>query len=101
MCEILKVTRSNYYHWLNTDTSEKDLQAQADTTLVKNAFELLKRNVGSRSIKGYLKHEKSINMSLRKIRRIMDALGLVVKTQKKLQTATYRILRTPEYSPTS
>jgi hypothetical protein len=33
MSEILKITRSNYYHWLNTDTSKKDLQTQADTTL--------------------------------------------------------------------
>jgi hypothetical protein len=42
MCEMLKVTRSNYYHWLNTDTSEKDLQTEVDTKLVKNAFKLLK-----------------------------------------------------------
>ncbi len=59
MCEMLKVTRSNYYHWLNTDTSEKDLQTEVDTKLVKNAFKLLKRNVGSRSIKGYLDNEKA------------------------------------------
>jgi len=99
MCEILKVTRSNYYHWLNADTSEKDLQAQTDKTVVKNAFEFLKRNAGSRSIKGYLKHEKSINMSLRKIRRIMEVLGLEAKTQKKFKNCNVSHIKDPRIQP--
>jgi len=99
MCEILKVTRSNYYHWLNTDTSEKDLQTEADTTLVKNAFERLKQNAGARSLKGYLKHEKSIDMSLRKIRRIMDALGLKAKTQKKFKNCNVSHIKDPRIQP--
>ncbi len=81
MCEILKVTRSNYYHWLNTDTSEKDLQTEVESKFDKNAFKLHTRNVGSRSINGYLDNEKSIVMSLRKIRRIMVEQGLEAHTQ--------------------
>jgi len=99
MCEILKVTRSNYYHWLNTDTSEKDLQTEADTTLVKNAFKRLKQNAGARSLKGYLENEKSINMSLRKIRRIMDALGLEVKAQKKFKNCNVSHIKDPRIQP--
>ncbi|MDA3806567.1 MAG: hypothetical protein PF440_01525, partial [Thiomicrorhabdus sp.] len=52
----------------------------------------------SRSIKGYLDNEKSIVMSLRKIRRIMVEQRLEVQTQKKFKTATYLILRIPESS---
>jgi len=99
MCEILKVTRSNYYHWLNTDTSEKDLQTEADTILVKNAFKRLKQNAGARSLKGYLENEKSINMSLRKIRRIMVALGLEVKTQKKFKNGNVSHINDPKIQP--
>jgi transposase InsO family protein len=99
MCEMLKVTRSNYYHWLNTDTSEKDLQTEVDTKLVKNAFKLLKRNVGSRSIKGYLDNEKSIVMSLRKIRRIMVEQGLEAQTQKKFKNCNISHIKDPRIQP--
>jgi transposase InsO family protein len=99
MCELLLVTRSNYYHWLNTDSSEKDLQTEADVTLVKNAFELLKRNAGSRSIKGYLDNEKSIVMSLRKIRRIMIEQGLEVQTQKKFKNCNVSHIKDPRIQP--
>ncbi len=96
---MLKVTRSNYYHWLNTDTSEKDLQTEVDTKLVKNAYKLLKCNVGSRSIKGYLDNEKSIVMSLRKIRRIMVEQRLEVQTQKKFKNCNVSHIKDPRIQP--
>lgn len=99
MCEVFNITRSNYYHWLNTDTSEKALQAETDTKVVKDAFKLLRSNLGSRSIKGYLEQEKIAIMSLRKIRRIMTEQQLVVQTQKKFKNRDVAHIKDPKIQP--
>ena len=99
MYKLLNITRSNYYHWLNTDTSEKERLKQSDVDLVKAAFKNLKRNTGSRSIKGYLKHSTNIIMSRRKIRKIMLEQGLQVQTQKKFKNRNVSHIKDPKIQP--
>ena len=99
MCRLLEVTRSNYYHWQNSDTSSSDQTKQDNVKLVKDAFQLLKGNAGTRGIKGYLEQTKSIIMSRRKIGRIMIEQGLQVQTQKKFKNRQVSHIKDPKIQP--
>lgn len=72
-CELLNVSRSGYYNYLNTLDKQRnaelnDLEAR-DNILM--AFNYRGYNKGSRSIKMLLQGEFSINYSRKKIQRIM------------------------------
>lgn len=72
-CELLNVSRSGYYNYLNTLDRQRnaelnDLEAR-DNILM--AFNYRGYNKGSRSIKMLLQGEFSINYSRKKIQRIM------------------------------
>lgn len=87
MCRILSVKRSGYFSWAASGKETKEQCRQRDHAFVKDACYKLKKNAGTRGIKGYLRHQKNIVFSRRKIGEIMGILELVVKTRKKFKKA--------------
>jgi transposase InsO family protein len=80
-CQLLSVPLSSYYSWLKA----KPL-ADKDTELlhqVKQAFEELKGNGGSRSIKAYLRQHHQLKVSRRRIAKLLKKLNLVCQRKKK------------------
>lgn len=85
MCLTLNIKKSSYFSWTQIDQEAKQSIQHTDYILVEKAFKHLKKNAGTRGIKGYLSRQKSTVFSRRKIGRIMSDLGLIVKTRKKFK----------------
>lgn len=83
-CELLNVSRSGYYSYLQADTTRMarehwDLAAKK---LIMKAFDRRGYKKGSRSIKMVLENELSVIYSIKKIRRIMRKYGIVCPHRK-------------------
>lgn len=88
MCHALNIKKSSYFSWSNIDHEAKQLKQHGDYQLVENAFDDLKKNAGTRGIKGYLFHQKETVFSRRKIGNIMSDLKLEVKTKKTFKKSS-------------
>ena len=99
MCRVLSVKKSSYFSWTQIDHLQKEQAAHEDYQLIENAFFDLKENAGARGIKGFLLHEKDVRMSRRKIGKIMETLGLEVKTQKKFKKQSTAPINDPRIMP--
>jgi putative transposase len=87
MCKIMKVSRSSYYAWLHNPTCGKVNQDKELTFKIKIIFDRGRRNCGSRSIKKQLSY-KGINISKRRIIRLMKEANLVCRTKRKFKATT-------------
>lgn len=85
MFSVLEVPKSSYFSWLKVDHHAKESSKQSLQESVIQAFEDLKENAGTRVIKGYLLHEFNIEVSRRKIGKILKSSGLQVKTRRKFR----------------
>jgi len=85
MCRMLSVKKSSYFSWTQIDHSQNEQAVNEDYQLIEEAFFDLKENAGTRGIKGYLLHENEVQISHRKIGKILAILGLKVKRQKKFK----------------
>ena len=99
MCNALQVKKSSYFSWVNIDHLDKEQVANETDKLIEKAFYYLNENGGSRTIKGYLFHEKNTQMSRRKIGHIMERLELKVKTQKKFKKSRSAVINDPRIMP--
>jgi len=99
MCHVLTIKKSSYYSWVCTDKTAKEQHQHENAILVENAFNALKKNAGTRGIKGYLFNQKNTLFSRRKIGRIMSDLGLVVKTQKPFKKVNTAAANDPKIKP--
>jgi len=96
MCLALNIKKSSYFSWSNIDHESKQFKQHADYQLVENAFDDLKKNAGTRGIKGYLFHQKETVFSRRKIGNIMSDLRLEVKTKKKFKAPSTAAANDPK-----
>lgn len=83
-CELLNVSRSGYYRYLQTSEArvtreQKDREAQ---DLILKAFNRRGYKKGSRSIKMTLEHDMGIVMNRKKIQRIMRKYGILCPHRK-------------------
>lgn len=99
MCKVLEVPINSYLSWLKLDFTEKQNALKLETGLIKATFTALKGNSGTRGIKSYLEAMNKINMSRRKIGRIMAELNLVVKTRKKFKKVHSAAINDPKIQP--
>ena len=67
-CQLLSVPISSYYSWLNKKPTSSTAE---NAKRVKEAFDMLQGNAGTRGIKGYLLNEHNLKMSRRLIARLM------------------------------
>lgn len=83
-CELLDVSRSGYYNFLNTSNNQilmEDTDLEARDTIMK-AYNYKGYNKGSRSIKMILQGEFSIIYSRKKIQRIMRKYNIKCPIRK-------------------
>jgi len=99
MCHVLSIRKSSFFSWCETDHLAKEKTRHEDYQLIENAFFDLKENAGTRAIKGYLLHEKDVQISRRKIGKILSILGLKVKTQKRFKKQSTTPINDPRIMP--
>ncbi len=87
MCKILKVNRSAYYHWVNNGCAIGRVDEQLGT-LIKDIFYQYREVYGTRRIKEVLVQEYGVIVSLRKIAKTMNLLGLTVKMKRTFRVTT-------------
>lgn len=81
LCKIAKVSKSGYYRWLKTaDKPDRDYAAY---TLIKEIFDKGKGKYGHRAIIMRLLREKNVQMSRKKVLRIMKKYGLRTRIRRK------------------
>lgn len=85
LCRIANVSRSGYYRWTAAEKSrtQREIQDQADFSLILQAYNHRGYAKGARSIYMRLLHlEPPICMNIKKIRRIMNKYGLKCPIRK-------------------
>jgi transposase InsO family protein len=88
MCRVLEVSRSGYYEWLGREPSE---HAQADEFIgqkIEQHFYANRGVYGTRRLKLELADEDDLQVSRRRIGRLMEERGLRVKTRRKFKATT-------------
>lgn len=95
LCELLNVSRSGYYRYLQAaDTRLERARMDAEAgEWIKKAFNRKGYKKGSRSIKMILKNEFGITYNLKRIRRLMKKLNLVCPHRKPNPTSVWPKLR--------
>jgi transposase InsO family protein len=88
MCDLLGVSRSRYYEWLNQETpSERTLANQTLSEEIKMIFTQHKERYGSRRIRALLL-KKGFLVSRRRVCKLMKIHHLKCKTKRKFKVTT-------------
>lgn len=87
MCQVLEVSRSAFYDWLNRPTSHRQEQDKELLKHIRKIFDESDATYGHRRIKGTLK-KQGIKASNNRIRRLMRENGLVSVIKSKYKATT-------------
>jgi transposase InsO family protein len=90
MCRLLHVKRSGYYHYKKSSIAVKARKQQESLALqsaIKQEFIASRRYSGARRIKSKL-NSKGLLISRTRITKLMQHIGLKVKTKRKFRPAT-------------
>ncbi len=88
LCQLLEVTRSSYYAWSAQDKpSARTQENRLLSEKIKMIFTANKGRYGSRRIRCALLNQ-GYQISRRRVRRLMKALGLSCKTNRKFKHTT-------------
>ena len=84
----MEVSRSGYYDWATRAPSQKSQEDEALKASIKKHFEDQRRRAGTRTLKRLLKRVEGVDVSRRRIGRLMQELGLRCITRKKVKATT-------------
>lgn len=84
MCQILKVTRSAYYHWLRVDKQEDRQLNELIQTIFMDSYQ----SYGTRRIKEALRQSYGLIVSRRRIGYIMKKLELKTRSKRRFRVMT-------------
>ena len=87
MCQMLGVSTSGYYDWLNRPPSPRQLDDKHLIPLITEIFNSQRNGCGTRVIKKALSRQ-GFQLSRRRIGRLMKLAGLKCKTRKKFKATT-------------
>ena len=87
MCQLLEVSTTAYYDWCNRTPSEREIENEGLSALIKKIFSGQQESCGTRTIKKALSR-KDYHISRRRIGRLMAISGLICKTKKKFKATT-------------
>lgn len=87
MCKVLQVSRSGYYHWLKEGEPERVKNDNFLQQKIKIIHSENRHNYGTRRIKFALEKE-GVNVSRRRIGRLMKQAELVCKAKRKFKMTT-------------
>ncbi|MDM5247648.1 MULTISPECIES: IS3 family transposase [unclassified Lysinibacillus] len=96
MCEVLGVSRSGYYEWLNRPKSNQKERKEKLTSQIKRVYLDSRRNYGSPKITKQLNSE-GVSVSQKTVSRIMKEEGIRSKTVKKYKATTNSKHNLPVY----
>ena len=87
LCKILKVDKSSYYHWIKNGCHIQRVDKQLNE-LIEIIFIQSRQTYSTRRIKGTLTQRYGVVVSRRRIRNILNYLGLSVKMKKRFKVMT-------------
>ena len=87
MCKVLGVSRSSYYHWLQSSPSQRMQEDEVIMILIRYLFEESFESYGAARIKKDLV-EFGYKVSRRKITKMMQTMDLYVKRTGKFKATT-------------
>lgn len=87
MCRVLKVSKSGYYHWLQSRPSKLWIENQKISSLIKSIFELSHESYGAPRMKTELE-ALGYRVSRPRVARIMKANYLFAKRKRKFRATT-------------
>jgi len=90
LCEFSNITRSSYYSWLEVQQSKQNdsfifIEDQKLKTLIPKVFKEYNGHGGARRIKKWLMKAHDLQVSRRRICRLLHELGLTVKPITKFK----------------
>ena len=87
MCQVLDVSRSEYYSWLNRTPSKKKLENEELKIKIAEIYWQSRCTYGSPRIHQKLKKE-GYHYNIKRIERLMIELGLKAKQKRKFKVTT-------------
>ena len=93
MCKVLGVSHAAYYKWLNRETPEEELENQKIAELVREYDDRFGHILGYRRMTLYINHFNGTDYKVKRIHRIMKAIGIHAIIRQKKKQYTYA---TPE-----
>jgi len=87
MCKVFKVDKSSYYHWIKRGCIIKKVDEKLNE-LIEIIFIQSRQTYGTRRIKFKLVQQYGLIVSRRRIRNILQDLGLSVKMKRRFKVMT-------------
>ena len=87
MCEVMKVSRSQYYAWLKRPFTAREIENKALMEIITKLFEQGRGTYGTRRLKRKLA-DSGWTVSRRRIGRLLNLMGLSCKTKRKFKVTT-------------
>lgn len=87
MCEVLKVSRSGYYSWLNRSESERSKAGRRLLCEVRMVYGRSRKRYGSPRVTFEL-NESGVSCSVNRVARLMREAGIRAKTKRKYRVTT-------------
>jgi len=87
MYKVLKVSRGSYYRWLSNGPSQRTIENNLFTDLIKEDFDLSNETYGSPRIKAAL-NRKGYCISKRRVSKLMKENSWRSKLKKKYKITT-------------
>lgn len=87
MCKVFKVDKSSYYHWIKNGCQIQKVDKQLNE-LIEIIFIQSRQTYGTRRIKSTLVNRYGVVVSRRRIRNILNYLGLSVKMKRRFKVMT-------------
>ena len=85
MCKVLDVTRSSYYHWMQSEYPKEDI---ALDKLIQETFLTSRQTYGTRRLKKQLLKDHGLVLSRRRIAKVMKRLSLNTRARRKFRVST-------------
>lgn len=87
MCDILEISRSNYYEWLYRPICKRKEEDKEALAMINQVFIEARKVYGTRRIKKKLEID-GIRISRRRIGRLMKESGIFCKTKRRFKATT-------------
>lgn len=87
MCEVMGVSRSQYYAWIKRPKTAREVENEALMAIIKRLFKEGRETYGTRRLKRKLT-EQGWQVSRRRIGRLLKAMRLSCKTKRKFKATT-------------
>jgi putative transposase len=89
-CQVLGVSRSGYYAWLERGPSRRELSDRELSELIVKVFETSRRTYGAPRVRRTLADEHGVHVSKKRVARLMVRAGLKGVSRRRAYVVTTR-----------